>query len=121
MERKHATALAVNGPSRSVLVASTIAVLASGVLLLAAGRKSGTLLTIHTLSFIAFGSVLAVHFLAYSPRVVRSLRVDRGAARRGAVPAAGVRAMLLAAAVGGGAALALALLPAINAYGAGHW
>ena len=48
-----------------MLVASTIAVLASGVLLLAAGHKSSTVLTIHKLSFIAFGVVLAVHFLAY--------------------------------------------------------
>ena len=100
-----------------VLVASTIAVLASGVLLLAVGHKSSTALTIHKLSFIVFGIVLVVHFLAYVPRVARSLRADWGAARRHAVPGAGARAMLVAAAVGGGAALALALLPAIHAYG----
>jgi hypothetical protein len=100
-----------------VLVASTIAVLASGVLLLAAEHKSGSLLTIHKLSFIVFGVVLAVHFVAYLPRVVGSVRADWSAARRQAVPGAGVRAMLVAAAVGGGAALALALLPAIHAYG----
>jgi hypothetical protein len=100
-----------------VLVASTIAVLASGVLLLAAGHKSNAVLTLHKLSFIVFGVVLAVHFLAYLPRVVRSLRSDWSAARRQAVPGAGVRAMLVAAAAGGGAALALALLPTIHAYG----
>lgn len=44
-----------------VLVASTVAVLASGVLLLAAGHKSGPLLTIHKVSFIVFGVLLAVH------------------------------------------------------------
>jgi hypothetical protein len=102
-----------------VLVASTVAVLASGVMLLVAGHKAGTVLTVHKLSFILFGVVLAVHFLAYGLRVVRSLRSDWGAARRHAVPGAGVRAMLVAAAVGGGAALALALLPTIHAYG-GH-
>jgi hypothetical protein len=102
-----------------VLVASTLAVLASGVALLAAGHKSSTALTIHKLSFIVFGALFAVHFFAYVPRVVRSLRADWGAARRRAVPGAGVRAMLLAAALGGGAALALALLPTIHAYG-GH-
>jgi hypothetical protein len=100
-----------------VLVGSTLAVLASGLLLLAAGHKSGTILTIHKLSFIVFGVLLAVHFLAYVPRVVRSLRADWGAARRDAVPGASARAMLLAAAIGGGAALALALLPTIQAYG----
>jgi hypothetical protein len=98
-----------------VLVVSTIAVLASGVLLLAAGHKSHTALTIHKLSFVIFGVVLAVHFLAYVPRVVRSPS-DWTAARRHAVPGAGARAMLVAAAVGGGAALALALLPTIHAY-----
>jgi hypothetical protein len=102
-----------------VLVASTIAVLASGVALLAVGHKSSLALTIHKLSFVAFGVLLAVHFLAYVPRVVRSVRADWSAARRHAVPGAGVRAMLVAVALGGGAALALELLPAIHAYG-GH-
>jgi hypothetical protein len=99
-----------------VLVAATIAVLASGVLLLAAEHKSGSVLTIHKLSFIVFGVVLAVHFVAYIPRVVRSVYADWSAARRQAVPGAGVRAILVAAAIGGGAALALALLPAVHAY-----
>lgn len=66
-----------------------------------------------------FGVVLVVHFLAYVPRVLRSLRTDWIAARRHAVPGAGARAMLVAAAVGGGVALAIALLPTIQAYG-GH-
>jgi hypothetical protein len=100
-----------------VLVASTIAVLASGVLLLAIGHKSSMILTIHKSSFIVFGVLLAVHFLAYVPRVVRSLRVDWTAARRRTVPGAGARATLVAAAAGGGVALALALLPTIHAYG----
>jgi hypothetical protein len=104
-----------------VLVATTIAVLASGVLLLAAGHKSDTLLLVHQVSFFAWAAVFAVHFLAYLPRVVRSLRVDWGAARREAPPGAGVRAMLVAAALGGGAALALALLPAMTAWHGGRY
>lgn len=99
-----------------VLAVSTVAVLTSGVLLLAAGHKSGLLLTVHKLSFIVFGVLLAVHLLAYLPRVARSLRSDWTTARRHAVPGAGTRAMLVAAAAGGGAALALALLPSIQAY-----
>jgi hypothetical protein len=99
-----------------VLVASTIAVLVTGVLLLAAGHNSRTILGLHRLSFIVFGVVFAVHLLAYVPRVARSLR----AARREAVPGAGIRAMLVAAAVGGGVALALALLPAIDAWHGGQ-
>jgi hypothetical protein len=72
--------------------------------------------TIHKLAAIVFGVVLVVHVLAYVPRVVRSLITDWSAARRQPVPGGGVRAMLAAAAVGGGAALALALLPTIQAY-----
>jgi hypothetical protein len=99
-----------------VLVAATLAVFVTGVLLLAAGRKSGAVLQLHQLSFIVWGVVFAVHLLAYLPRMVRSLRD----ARRETVPGAGVRGMLVAAAVGGGAALALALLPAIDAWHGGH-
>jgi hypothetical protein len=103
-----------------VLVAATVVVFVTGVLLLAAGHKSDTLLKIHQVSFIVWGVVFAVHFLVYVPRVARSLRADWGAARREAVPGAGLRAMLAAAALGGGAALALALLPAIDAWQRGR-
>jgi hypothetical protein len=99
-----------------VLVALTIAVLVSGVLLMVAGHKSDTLLLIHKASFIGWGAVFAVHFLAYIPRVARSLSAGLGAARREAVPGAGLRAMLLAAALGGGVAVAIALLPTIEAW-----
>jgi hypothetical protein len=103
-----------------VLVAATLAVFASGVLLLVAGHKSDTVLLIHQASFIVWGVVFAVHFLAYLPRVVRSLRASWGPARREGVPGAGLRGMLVAASVGGGGALALALLPAIGAWHGGH-
>jgi hypothetical protein len=103
-----------------VLVASTIVVLVTGVLLLAAGHKSDTVLLIHQASFVVLAVVLVVHFLAYVPRVFRSLLTDWGVARRQAVPGAGLRAMLLAAAVGGGAALALALLPVMTAWHGRH-
>lgn len=99
-----------------LFVAATIALFASGVLLLGAGHKSHEALTIHKLAAIVFGVTLAVHVLAYIARVVRSLITDWRAARRQAVPGAGMRAMLVAAAIGGGAALALALLPTIQAY-----
>jgi hypothetical protein len=103
-----------------VLVASTLVVLVTGVLLLAAGHKSDTLLLVHKVSFIVFGVLAAVHVLAYVPTVVRSLRADWGAARREAVPGAGLRGLLLAAALGGGGALALALLPTMTAWRGGH-
>jgi hypothetical protein len=103
-----------------VLVASAVAMLATGVLLLAAGRTSDTLLLLHKVSFIAFGVVFAVHFLAYIPRVARSLRAEWGTAHRTRVPGAALRAGLVTAAVGGGCALALALLPAIDAWHGRH-
>jgi hypothetical protein len=103
-----------------VLVAATVVVFATGVLLLAAGHNSRAILQLHQLSFIVWGVVFVVHFLAYLPRVVRSLRVDWRAARREAVPGTGFRGMLVAAALGGGAVLALSLLPAISAWHGGH-
>lgn len=74
-----------------VLVASPIAVLVTGVVLLADGHESDTVLLIHQASSVVLGVVLAVHFLAYAPRVARSVRSDWGAARREAVPGAGLR------------------------------
>jgi hypothetical protein len=102
-----------------VLVVTTIGVFVTGVLLLVKGHKSDTLLQIHKVTFIVWGVTFAVHFLAYLPRMVRSLRADWSAARREAVPGAGLRGMLLVAAVGGGAALALSLLPTMNAWHGG--
>jgi hypothetical protein len=99
-----------------VLVATTLGVFVTGVLLLSAGHKSDTLLMLHKVFFIVWGVLFAVHFLAYLPQVVRSLRADWGAARREAVAGAGLRALLVAAALGGGAALALSLLSAINTW-----
>jgi hypothetical protein len=101
------------------LVAATLTVFATGVLLLVAGHKKGALLEVHKVSFIVWGVLFAVHFLAYVPRTVRSLAADWGAARRAAVPGAGLRGMLVAAATGGGAALALALLPTMSAWHGG--
>ena len=103
-----------------VLVAATVAVLVSGVVLLADGHKSDTVLFIHQASCIVLAAVLAVHLLAHAPLVVRSLATDWTAARRQAVPGAGIRGMLVAAALGGGVALALALLPSIQAWHGRH-
>jgi hypothetical protein len=99
-----------------VLVAATLGVFATGVALLVDGRKSGTLLLLHKASFIVWGAAFAIHFLAYVPRVLRSLRDDWSGARRRAVGGAGLRATLLGTAMGSGLVLALALLPTIDAW-----
>jgi hypothetical protein len=102
-----------------VLVVSTIALFASGVALLLSGHKSAWLLTLHQMSFVVWVVVFGLHFVAYLPRSVRSVLGGWRATRREAMPGAGWRGMLLAAAVGGGAALALAFLPTIAAWHAG--
>lgn len=99
-----------------LLVAATITVFASGVVLLGDGRKAGMILEIHKVSFIAWGVVLAVHFLAYVPRVARSLVAAARARRAEAVPGGRLRGSVVAVAVGGGVALAVWLLPSIDAW-----
>jgi hypothetical protein len=97
-----------------VLVAATIALFASGVLLLAAGHGSRSLVQIHQLSAIVWAAVFAVHVLAYIAPVVRSLTSALRAAREHAVPGGGLRDLLLVSATGGGVALAISLLPVIH-------
>jgi hypothetical protein len=97
-----------------LLVVSAIAIFVTGVLLLAAGHKAGVLLEIHKVSFIVWGVLFAVHFLAYAPQVVRTLPDAWHATRRPA--GAGLRGLLLTVAAGGGVALGLALLPAIDGW-----
>lgn len=99
-----------------VLVAATLGVFATGVALLIDGRKSDTLLLLHKASFVVWGAAFAIHFLAYLPRVLRSLRDDWSYRRRRAVGGAGWRASLVGAACGSGLLLALALLPTIDAW-----
>jgi len=99
-----------------VLVLATVGVFASGVALLVDGRKSDPLMLLHKASFIVWGAAFGIHFLAYLPRVLRSLRDDWSARRRRAVGGAGVRATVVGAAFGSGLVLALALLPVIDAW-----
>ncbi|MGN6256474.1 MAG: hypothetical protein ACTHN3_01825 [Solirubrobacterales bacterium] len=99
-----------------VLVAATLGVFATGVALLAIGHQSGPLLLLHKASFVAWGLVFGIHFLAYVPRVLHSLGSDWSAARRRSVGGAGLRASLVGSALGSGFVLALALLPTIDAW-----
>jgi hypothetical protein len=97
-------------------VAATVAVFATGVILLVDGHKAGSVLEIHKVSFIVWGVLFVPHLLVYLPRVLRSLRHDWTPARRKAVPGSGWRATLIALALGSGAALGLALLPTVEAW-----
>lgn len=123
-----ARAYRVNGPPllllrllAPVLVVSTVGVLATGVWLLLLGHRSDQVLQLHQIASIVFGVVFAIHFLAYAPRMVRSLRADWGPIRRQAIPGTGLRGMLVAAALGAGLALSLTLLSAIEGWNGGHF
>ena len=110
-------ALRILAPALALL---TMGVLGTGVWLLALGHRSGALIELHKVLFIVWVVLFGVHFLAYAPRVARSLATDWSAARRVAVPGAGLRATVVAGALGGGLALALALASAISAWHGGH-
>jgi hypothetical protein len=99
-----------------ILVAATLAVFASGVVLLIDGHKSDLVLEIHKVTFIVWGVVFAVHFLWYLPRMVRSLGSDWTAARRRELPGSGQRLALLVGATAAGIALAVVLLSTIRAW-----
>jgi hypothetical protein len=99
-----------------VLVAATLGVFATGVALLVDGHRSNALLFLHKATFVVWGAVFGIHFLAYAPRVLRSLGADWSAARRRAVAGSGLRGALVGSALGSGFVLALALLPTIDAW-----
>ena len=98
-----------------VLVVSTIAVFATGIALLLHGHPSDRLLFLHKAAFFVWSAAFGVHFLAYLPRVVRSLGAG-GLAPHRPPPGSGLRGTLVAAALGAGLALALSLTSAISAW-----
>lgn len=99
-----------------VLVLTSVSMLATGVWLMAIGHKSDRLLMLHKVSFIVWAVFFGIHFLAYVPRVLRSLRADWGSSRRSEVPGATWRGLMVAGALAVGLALAVVLLPAIGAW-----
>jgi hypothetical protein len=101
------------------LVATTVAVFATGVWLMLLGHKSDRVLLLHKAFFISWGAIFAIHFLAYLPRVLRSLRSDWGLARRRAVPASGLRGILVAGSLAVDVLLAVVLLGTVSGWHAG--
>jgi hypothetical protein len=100
-----------------VLVTTTVMVFATGVWLLALGHRSDQVLMLHKVSFIVWGAVFGVHFLAYAPRVARTL-VDRTAARTHA--GGRIRGALVASAIGAGLVLGLSMLSLIGRWHGHH-
>jgi hypothetical protein len=98
-----------------VLVASTVVVFASGIVLMLVGPTSRSVpLLIHKVSFILWLVVTALHVLGHLPGLGRSLRAvalaPPGAASRSGAGTAG-RWIVLSGAIVGGAVLAIALIP----------
>ncbi len=90
-----------------VVVASTIALFASGVAVVLLGRR-GPLLGIHKLSFFVWVGAMSIHVLAHALKLPGLVR-DR-------LPGRGLRLALVAASVAAGLALAVLTIPTAD-----HW
>jgi hypothetical protein len=101
-----------------VLALTTVGIFATGIWLLLIGHKSDQVLFFHKAFFIGWALVFGIHFLAYAPSVLRSVR---GAWRhsRSQVAGSGLRAALVSSALGAGVALALSLTSAIAGWHVG--
>jgi len=97
-----------------VLVVTTIAIFVTGIALLAVGHKSDTVLELHKISFIVWGVVFGLHFLAHMPAMTRSVL------KNGRLAGAGLRLALVAGSVVAGVALALTLLHPITGWHGGR-
>lgn len=87
------------------LVASTFAILATGVVMLVDGRRTGILLGLHKASFVVWLGAMGIHVLVYARHLPRLLGSERTA--RGTLLRAGTVAVALLV----GVALAVATLP----------
>ncbi len=97
-----------------VLALTTVAVLASGTVLLLAGPSTrSTFLPIHKITFFVWLAAFGVHLIGHLPTLGRTLRVERA----GSPPAgAAGRRLALTAAILLGLALAIAVLPDFPAW-----
>jgi hypothetical protein len=94
-------------------------VFATGIWLLALEHKSDQVLLLHKVAFIIWGAVFAIHFLVYAPRALKSVWRDWGSIRDHQVRGSGIRALLVAASVGIGTALAISLISSISDWHSG--
>jgi hypothetical protein len=95
-----------------LLVVSTLSLFGTGVALIAVGHGGGTLRTVHTLSFIAWGVLMVVHVVAYGKRVFRVGTMDWRHDAGVVVAGAPTRRRALGAALLAGVIVALATYPA---------
>jgi uncharacterized membrane protein YoaK (UPF0700 family) len=93
-----------------VVVLSTLALLATGLALIAAGPGGGFLLLLHKASFVVWLGALGAHVLGHLARLPRAIGADLSG-ERGERRSAQLRLALVAGAVVVGAIAALAVLP----------
>jgi hypothetical protein len=103
-----------------VLACATVLVFGSGVALLVIGHRDDVVLELHKVAFIVWGVCFAAHFLWYLPHVWRVISRSWREASGQAPPGAWLRGLLLSASLGGGLALALALLSLIESWHGRH-
>jgi hypothetical protein len=89
-----------------VIVLSTVALFATGVVLLALGQTSGTVVGLHKASFIVWFGATALHVLGHALKLPGLLRTR--------APGVALRLSFVAATVVAGAFLATATLPAAD-------
>jgi hypothetical protein len=92
-----------------VVALSTIALLATGIVLIVEKPGGGLTLLLHKASFVVWVAALGVHVLAHLDRLPRALRSDLEG--RDEVAGSRVRLLLVAGAIVIGAIAAVALLP----------
>src|SRR5207302_3328741 len=87
----------------------TFVLFGSGVTFLVVGHGGGTVLTVHVVSFVVFGVVVALHTLAYLGRVASDGTAD-WRLRRPSLAGAPLRRLAVGGALVAGVAVALATL-----------
>jgi hypothetical protein len=98
-----------------LVVASTVGLFGTGVLLVALHPQRGPLLGLHKASFIVWFGAMSVHVLGHVLKVPALARADLGAG----VPGARLRRFLVAGAIVAGLIVAIGLLPEAHAWA--HW
>lgn len=97
------------------VVASTIVLFGTGVLLIATHPHGGIVLGLHKASFVVWFFSMSAHVLAHVAKIPGAARADLSRA----LPGSGLRQLLLAVAIVAGVVVALATLPEAHAWS--HW
>jgi hypothetical protein len=93
-----------------LVMATSLGVLGTGVMLAVAGPGDGQWLFLHKATFVLWFGVMTVHVLVYAPRLPRLLLGGLATGHAAALAGRGTRWLLLAAAVAGGVVIAMATL-----------